>query len=214
MTDLRTKFKKCGDNVTIEQGVQIDCPECLEVGDNVTFQRGTVINGQFSECRIGSNVDFGLNTFIKGPGPLIIGDKVQFYPGCYLAVSDSPDKKARIEIGHNTHFAPYNILYGHGGLYVGPYCGIAAHTVFATVGHDPTATEKPMVMVRAKSGPIVLEGNIWVCANVTITANTRIATGCVIGANAVVTKDTQPEGLYAGVPARRIRDRVPGDIVV
>lgn len=29
--------------------------------------------------------------------------------------------------------------------------------------------------------------------------------GCVIAAGAVVTRDAEPDGLYAGVPARRIR---------
>jgi acetyltransferase-like isoleucine patch superfamily enzyme len=47
---------------------------------------------------------------------------------------------------------------------------------------------------------------------VTVTANTIIAKGCIIGANAVVTHDTEPNGLYAGVPARRLRDRVRADI--
>ena len=34
-----------------------------------------------------------------------------------------------------------------------------------------------------------------------------IAKGCVIGANAVVTKDTEPFGIYVGVPAKKIKNR-------
>lgn len=30
----------------------------------------------------------------------------------------------------------------------------------------------------------------------------------MIGAGAVVTKSTEPNGVYAGVPAKRIKDRV------
>ena len=90
---------------------------------------------------------------------------------------------------------------------IGPYCNIAAHTVFATVGHRDEITDKPMALSGAKSGPITLVEDVWTAANVTITANTTIARGCVIGANAVVTKDTQPMGVYVGVPARHLRDR-------
>ena len=47
----------------------------------------------------------------------------------------------------------------------------------------------------------MLEDDVWIAATVTVTADTRIARGCVIGANAVVTKDTRSMGLYTGVPA-------------
>ncbi len=32
-----------------------------------------------------------------------------------------------------------------------------------------------------------------------------IAPGCVVAAGAVVTKDTEPDGVYAGGPAGRVR---------
>ena len=37
--------------------------------------------------------------------------------------------------------------------------------------------------------------------------NTTLAKGCIIGANAVVTKDTKPMGVYGGVPAKFMWDR-------
>ena len=64
-----------------------------------------------------------------------------------------------------------------------------------------------MSLTGEKAGPITLVEDVWICANVTITANVRIARGCVIGANAVLTHDTEPMGVYVGVPARRLRDR-------
>jgi maltose O-acetyltransferase len=36
-----------------------------------------------------------------------------------------------------------------------------------------------------------------------------IGAGCVIAAGAVVTRDCEPDGLYAGVPAVRKRDLTP-----
>ncbi|MCA9414342.1 MAG: acyltransferase [Candidatus Omnitrophica bacterium] len=114
-----------------------------------------------------------------------------------------------MSIGHHSHFAPHCVLYGWGGLKIGPYCNIASHTVFATVGHHDEITDRPMALTGEKAGPITLEEDIWIAANSTITANTLIAKGCVIGANSVVTKDTEPMGLYVGAPARRIRNRGP-----
>jgi len=38
-------------------------------------------------------------------------------------------------------------------------------------------------------------------------ANVTVAKGCILGAGGVLTKSTEPYGLYVGVPARRLRDR-------
>lgn len=46
----------------------------------------------------------------------------------------------------------------------------------------------------------------WLGAGVTVLPGVSIAEGCVIGAGAVVSADTSPNGLYVGVPARRVKD--------
>ncbi len=200
------QFKSCGKNVTLADDVYIEHPECIEVGDNVTFMRGFHMIGKPEICKIGSTITFYPNCFIQGsPGRFIIEDHVDFFPGTYISLGEG--SRCFVEIGHHSHFAPNCVLYGWGGLKIGPYCNIAAHTVFATVGHHDEITDRPMALTGEKSGPITLEEDIWIAANVTITANTYIAKGCVIGANAVVTKDTEPMGLYVGIPAKRLRDR-------
>ncbi|WP_372495087.1 acyltransferase [Nocardioides pinisoli] len=46
----------------------------------------------------------------------------------------------------------------------------------------------------------------WIGAAVTVLPGVTIGPGCVVAAGSVVTADCQANGLYAGVPARRIRD--------
>ena len=192
--------------VTLADDVFIEHPEVIEVGDNVTFMRGFHMIGKPAVCRIGSNVTFYPNCFIQGSnGSLVVGDHIDFFPGTYISIGDWGT--SFVEIGHHSHFAPHCVLYGWGGLKIAPYCNVASHTVFATVGHHDEITDRPMALSGEKAGPITLEEDVWIAANVTITANTRIAKGCVVGANSVVTRDTEPMGVYAGVPARRIRDR-------
>jgi len=204
--DYRSRFKSCGQDVEIADDAYIEHPEVIEVGDHVRFMRGFYMMGQPQQCRIGSYVTFYPNCFIQGsPGRFIIDDYVEFFPGNYLSLGEG--EASFIEIGHHSHCAPNCVLYGWGGLTIGPYCNIAAHTVFATVGHHDEITDQPMALTGEKLGPITLVEDVWIAANVTITANTTIARGCVIGANAVVTKDTEPMGVYVGVPARRLRDR-------
>jgi acetyltransferase-like isoleucine patch superfamily enzyme len=205
MSNLQSRFKSCGRNVRIAADVLIEHPEVMQVADDVTFMRGFHMTGKPQECRIGSDVTFYPNCFIEGSAPLILEDHVKFFPGNYISLGEF--ETSFVHVGHDSHFAPNCVLYGWGGLRIGPYCNIAAHTVFATVGHHDEITDKPMALTGEKAGPITLAEDVWIAANATITAHTTIARGCVIGANAVVTKDTEPMGLYVGVPARRIRDR-------
>jgi len=204
--DYRARFKSCGDNVTLAADVYIEHPEAIEVGDNVQIMRGFHMVGEPKCCRFGSNVSFLPYCFVHGsPERFIIGDDVTFHPYTYLSLGGATG--AFVEVGHRSHFAPHCALYGGGGLTIGPYCNIAAHVVLATVEHDPNAGDRPMALSPSRKGPITLVEDVWIGANATVTPNVTIARGCVIGANAVVTRDTQPRGVYMGVPARRMRDR-------
>ena len=54
--------------------------------------------------------------------------------------------------------------------------------------------------------PIIIEKGSWIGANATILPGVTIGKGCVIGAGSVVTKSTDPNCLYAGVPAKKIKE--------
>lgn len=54
---------------------------------------------------------------------------------------------------------------------------------------------------------IIIEDDVWIGAGVKVLDGVTIAQGCVIGANSVVTKSTEPYGIYVGVPARKIKSR-------
>src|SRR6476660_5465275 len=203
MTDYRKLFKSCGQDVTIEDGVSIDHPEVMDVGDRVSFMRGFRMIDEQKIVRIGSDVTFYPNCFIQGATErFTVADHVDFFPNTYISLGNGP--ASFVDIGHTTHFAPGCVLYGWGGLTIGPYCNIAAYCVFATIGHDPVIRGvKPMAIPPYVAAPITLEEDIWFGANVTVTSNVRIAKGCIIGANALVNKSTEPYGLYVGVPATR-----------
>jgi acetyltransferase-like isoleucine patch superfamily enzyme len=68
-----------------------------------------------------------------------------------------------------------------------------------------------------KSGDIVVDDEVWIGANVTILPNVSIGKCSIIGAGSVVINDVEPYSIYAGVPAKKIRDlktgeRIKGDV--
>lgn len=197
--ELKRKFAACGVDVTIEPGVHIEHPERFVVGDRVRLMRGVTFIGTQKEVVIGNDVTLYQNTFVQGSGRLIIGDRVGLYPNTYISIGGA--EKGLVSIGSDTHFAVGCAMYGSGGLTIGPQCAFAAYTVITTVAHDHRVPDKPLVKT-GRSAPITIVGDVWTGANSTILPGLNIAKGTVIGAGAVLTKDTEEYGVYLGVPAR------------
>ena len=59
---------------------------------------------------------------------------------------------------------------------------------------------------RVVGAPVRVGDGCWIGANVTVLPGVTIGPGCVVAAGAVVNRDCQPNGIYAGVPARRVKD--------
>lgn len=60
---------------------------------------------------------------------------------------------------------------------------------------------------RTKIGP-----DVWVGANSVVLAGVEMNVGSVLGAGAVLTRDTEAYGIYAGNPAKLIKKRFSDDI--
>lgn len=53
--------------------------------------------------------------------------------------------------------------------------------------------------------PVVIGRGCWIGARATILPGVRVGDGCVVASGAIVNKDCEPNSLYAGVPARKIK---------
>lgn len=53
--------------------------------------------------------------------------------------------------------------------------------------------------------PVRIGRGSWIGTAAVVLPGVTVAPGCIIGAGAVVTRDTEPDSLYTGVPARRVR---------
>ena len=62
-----------------------------------------------------------------------------------------------------------------------------------------------------KNGKIIIHDEVWIGANVTILPGVTIGKCTVIGAGSVVSKNLDAFSVYAGVPAKKIRDIRTGE---
>ncbi|TMW65251.1 hypothetical protein Poli38472_009418 [Pythium oligandrum] len=89
---------------------------------------------------------------------------------------------------------------------------IGARTLLAPGVQIYTATHPLDPKVRATGlefgKPITIEEDVWIGGNSIILPGVRIGRGSVIGAGSVVTKDVPPMTVYAGNPAKFIKNVV------
>ena len=58
-----------------------------------------------------------------------------------------------------------------------------------------------------ESAPVTIGNRCWISSNTIILPGVTIDNGCVIACGAVVTKDCDEYGVYAGIPAKKIGSR-------
>lgn len=95
-------------------------------------------------------------------------------------------------------------------LYIGNNVSIAPNVTFV-IESSPNNSKKLsnfdyIKNKLIKNEKIVIEDEVWIGANVTILPGIKIGKFSIIGAGSVVTKNVEQYSIYAGVPARKIRD--------
>ena len=81
---------------------------------------------------------------------------------------------------------------------------IGCSVSFICITHQIGRHEKRAGLPAFK--PITVGSGCWIGADVAIIPGVNIADGCVIGAGVLVTKNTQPDGLFTGNPTKRMKD--------
>jgi maltose O-acetyltransferase len=108
-----------------------------------------------------------------------------------------------ISIGDGTGIGAECWFEGTGRIDIGANCMIGPQSMLITSIH-PLGPGGEISRFHEPCDVRIGDGS-WLGARVTVTPGVTIGTGVVVGAGAVVTKDCESGGVYAGVPARRIR---------
>ena len=113
----------------------------------------------------------------------------------------------RIRIGRNVGINCNCYINGFGGLDIGDYVLLGASITITTGSHPTKGRELPIFFQRSVPKKTIIEDDVWIGSNSVILPGIILKKGTVIGANSVVTKDTEEYGIYGGVPAKKIGER-------
>ena len=187
------RFKSCGINVKIDEGVIIQNPENMVIGNNVWFLAFSIITARATDAVIANRIEKKIqnNDFSHKVGELIIGDEVA--------------------IGN------YSIIFGYGGLEIQNRVTTSARVAIYSYSHYPYDENDRRKVTYANSmvksnniacieSPIVIQEGAWLGYGVTVLGGT-VGKNSFVTTNSVVVTGVKDNGYASGNPAVVIKDR-------
>jgi acetyltransferase-like isoleucine patch superfamily enzyme len=178
-------------------------------------------------CRSHYTTSISIGAQIVGRN-IFVGENTLLEEGCTLAMHNPESKDEFIKIGNDCEIRngaqirswmgsisigdecsinPNTILLGTGGIVIGNRVRIAGNSLIVASSHIFSGLDKPITNQGYTSIGVSVKDDCWIGAGVCILDGVTIENGCILGAGAVVNKSTNKNGIYAGVPAKRIADR-------
>ena len=155
----------------------------VQVDSTVTLAESAVV-----EIRYGGEINIGAFT------ELLDGVLILSYGG-------------KISIGSKCSINAYTIIYGHGGVTIGNDVLIAGHCMIIPNNHNYKNKHVAIRDQGATSKGIIIEDDVWIGHGCSILDGIIIGKGAVIAAGSVVNRSVEPYTIYAGVPAKKVKDR-------
>lgn len=143
----------------------------------------------------------GAKIEISKKGKIVLGKKIWIDRNSTVAASSGV-----LVIGNNNFFSTNCRIVSLGLIEIGSNNLFGPNTVIVDHNHKYSDINQLICRQGYEVKNITIGSNIWVGANVTICAGVKICDNVVIAANSVVTKDIIQPGVYAGVPAKFIKN--------
>jgi maltose O-acetyltransferase len=134
-----------------------------------------------------------------------VGDGVVVKSQCWFGGT-------QVTIGAGSYVSPGCFFDTTGGITIGERVAVGSQVMFITGNHRAGPRGVLGRMLDDVPQPITIGDDVAIGNRAIIMAGVTIADGCVIGAGAMVNRDTLPDGIYVGSPARRVKDLTDDDI--
>ena len=153
------------------------------IGDHCTVRPGTAI---YSNVTVGNAVSFGHNVLAREKVRIGAMSKL----GTNVVVDGSSTIGRRVWVQTGVYICTYSTI--EDSVFLGPCC------VFT---NDRYVTQKPFKLI----GPTVKKG-ASIGANALLFPGITVGEGAIVGSQAMVNVDVPPRTIFAGIPAKKIRD--------
>lgn len=159
--------------------------------------------------------------FVTAEPQVIVGKRVSVRPffGQPTTLQIHLDREAKLfhdviiqgsgkfSLGKRSFIGSFSVIGCNEEIRIGNDVMIAQSVSIRDTDHGFEDINKPMIDQGIQTSPIVIQDNVWIGHGAVITKGITIHSGAIIAANAVVTKDVEPNAIVGGVPAKLIRYR-------
>lgn len=191
------------------------CNSVLYVGNDVKFKNVKLYINSDCSIKIGNRVNInerGIETIsrwhFRDASVCHIDDKVSFFGDGVLNCAAN----SYMNIGKGTTIEyNYHMAVGSStSMIIGRDCMISYDFVsFSSDGHPIFDLDTGEVInVNNQGYNVILHNHVWIGYRVTLLKGTEIGTGCVVGANSLVTKSFPNNCILAGNPAKVLRENI------
>lgn len=93
-------------------------------------------------------------------------------------------------------------IYNPSEVWLGSHAIVSQSAYLCGASHDYSRPEFPMVSAPIRIGPYS-----WICARAVVQMGVTVGERAILGLGSVATRDLEPWGIYAGIPARKVKER-------
>lgn len=156
-------------------------------------------------AHVGRNVKISRLAALNNPDRLSIGD--------HSRIDDFVVVSGKVTIGRNVHVAVFcNLAGGVEGISMDDFSGLAygCHVFSESDDYSGRTMTNPTVPAKYKQGArkaVFIGRHVIIGTGSQVFPGVIVAEGCSVGAMTMLTKSTEPWGIYFGAPAKRIKER-------
>ena len=170
-----------------------------------TLDQATIAEMGFAH--LGTNVRISALASFHNCAAIAIGNNVRIDDFCVLSAG-----AGGIVIGDNVHIAVHSALMGAGKITLSTFSNISARVSIYSSSDDYSGAtmSNPTIPPRYKHvqhEDVFIGRHVIVGCGSVILPGVRIDDGCAVGALSMIEENCPEFGIYAGVPARRIKER-------
>lgn len=172
----------------VGKNVEIKCKKRIKIGKFVTIHSNSYVDGCSKKgvvlednTTIGRDSYVRTGNFMSGDGYFIMRKNSSFNYNCFIGATGG------IEIGEN--------------VIIGPNVSIISEQ------HNYEDLNSSIKEQGVKVLPVTIEDDVWIGTNVTILGGVIIKKGSILGAYSLVNKSTEENGIYVGIPAKKLKSR-------
>ncbi len=130
-----------------------------------------------------------------------LGPACHFYPRSRVWAPWKLICEDRVTVGDDAE------LYNPSPFYLGSHCIVSQGAYLCGATHDYNRPEFPLI-----SYPMAVGAYAWICARAIVHPRINVGAGAVLGLGSIATRDLEPFGVYSGVPATKIKERLRSSV--